>query len=309
MEESCPTISAVVLNWESYKDTASCVRSLQELDNDNIEIIVVDNGSSDDSMEILSEKFGKSIEMVCNESNLGFSGGMNAGIRIALKNDTNYVWLLNNDVIIPDDFKIQTIYKYLDQNPSVGILSPRILSDDEQKSCWFEKGFVDERSGIATHNDMQRAVFTFRQPENIDQSKKSIPSEYVPFASAFIRSEIFKNVGLLPEETFIYYEDVIYCEKVSEAGYTVQTLLNSDVLHGVNSSGSSKLAKYYQARNRIRYNITSKQISYEFILLNIWWSILVIGKHVVYTPTIIFAVVAGIIDGLRSKKGKKRYPK
>src|ERR1700756_3033913 len=89
----------LLLNWNNWKDTNECLNSLERLDYDEWEVIVLDNGSTDGSVERIREKFPE-VEIIQLKANLGFSAGNNAGIRVALERGAEYVWLLNNDTTV-----------------------------------------------------------------------------------------------------------------------------------------------------------------------------------------------------------------
>lgn len=94
-----PHVSIILLNWNSADDTIDCLNSLQSLDYENYSIIVVDNASSDGSIESISAAYPE-IQILRNSLNAGFAGGNNVGIKFAIDKGTDYIWLLNNDTMI-----------------------------------------------------------------------------------------------------------------------------------------------------------------------------------------------------------------
>src|SRR5215472_8148560 len=86
-------------NWNNWKDTSDCLASLQALDSDNWKVLVLDNGSTDGSVQRIRDRFPE-VEIVELGENLGFTKGNNAGIRLALERGADYVWLLNNDTVV-----------------------------------------------------------------------------------------------------------------------------------------------------------------------------------------------------------------
>ena len=93
-----PKIYIVIINWNGYVDTYECVESLQKISYKNFEIVIVDNGSDTKDVLKLEDKFEKVI-VISNNNNLGFSGGNNIGINYALKQNSDFILLLNNDMI------------------------------------------------------------------------------------------------------------------------------------------------------------------------------------------------------------------
>ena len=94
-----PSISIVVLNWNGRDDTLACLESVERISYPNFRVIVVDNGSADNSVAAIRAAFPK-VELIETHANLGFSGGNNVGIKRALEHGADYVLLLNNDTVV-----------------------------------------------------------------------------------------------------------------------------------------------------------------------------------------------------------------
>ncbi|NQT22324.1 MAG: glycosyltransferase family 2 protein, partial [Candidatus Omnitrophica bacterium] len=115
-----PRTSIVILNWNQKDDTAKCLKSLEKLLYKNYGIIVVDNGSKDGSPDFLKNNFSN-ITLIKNEENLGFAEGSNIGIRHALSVGTDYVLLLNNDLVVQEDF-LGILVEAAEKDSKIGIL-------------------------------------------------------------------------------------------------------------------------------------------------------------------------------------------
>ena len=89
-------VEIVVLNWNGWQDTIACIFSIQKQDYPNFHLLVVDNGSTDDSV-VQIKKAAPAVELLQTGANLGFGGGCNAGIRLALDRGADFVWLINSD--------------------------------------------------------------------------------------------------------------------------------------------------------------------------------------------------------------------
>ena len=94
-----PKVTVIILNWNGKEDTLECLASVKKIDYSNFEIVLVDNGSVDDSVEAVSEHY-PDVTLLQTGDNLGYAGGNNVGIRYALDNKAEYVLLLNNDTVV-----------------------------------------------------------------------------------------------------------------------------------------------------------------------------------------------------------------
>lgn len=97
-----PKVYIIILNWNGLKDTLECLESVFKLDYLNFEVIVVDNGSTDDSVNVILKTYPQ-VRLIENRENLGYTGGNNIGMRYAIERDADYIWLLNNDTIVEED--------------------------------------------------------------------------------------------------------------------------------------------------------------------------------------------------------------
>ena len=118
----------MILNWNGWEQTLDCVESCRRLTWSNFRILVVHNASSDGSEEILRERL-PDIEIIQSGSNLGFAGGCNVGIRRAIENSADYIWLLNNDTIV-DAEALSVLVAALENDPAAGFAGSKIYFHD-----------------------------------------------------------------------------------------------------------------------------------------------------------------------------------
>ena len=117
-------VSVIILHYNAVSDTLRCLESLRAIDYSDYEIILIDNASGDDALEMVRKYPG--IILIKNEENLGYAGGNNTGIEYALKNGASYVWLLNNDTIVEPN-TLRELICAGQEDESVGLLSPVIF--------------------------------------------------------------------------------------------------------------------------------------------------------------------------------------
>ena len=123
-----PKIITILINWNQEEDTTECLYSLRESNYKNNKVVVVDNGSIDGSIDVIKKKFPEAT-VIKNGKNLGFSGGNNVGIKYAMKERPDYIFLLNNDTIIDKDM-LNKLVEAVGKDEGIGIASTSIYFYD-----------------------------------------------------------------------------------------------------------------------------------------------------------------------------------
>lgn len=240
-----PLVSIILVNYNGMKDTIECIDSIMNIDYKNYEIVLVDNGST------LCEEFpevyqkNKRIHYLQSEDNLGFAGGCNLGCRYATEIlRTDYLLLLNNDTVVSRDF----LSRMMECNHRCGsetIVTGKIYYETDRSKLWYAGGRVDYSRGLAVH-------FT----DDKWYGDKKYPK--VTFASGCLilfPSKAFDDVNGLPEEYFLYYEDVDFCCTLQKKEYILRLCPEAVIYHKVNASTGTKsdLSVYYGSRNRLYF--------------------------------------------------------
>ncbi len=265
----------IILNWNGYKDTCDCLDSLQRLSFSHFQIVVVDNASSDNSLDnidawakqnnletvrldrayaenfmeapyavIHSSDLKRSIVLIQTGENFGFSGGNNAGIRYALTMGAEYIWILNNDTIV-DPECIDPLVESMESDGKVGIAGSCV--------AYYDRPNVVQTAGmkIRLHN---LKISHHGQGKLITDSSVSQQREVdcVPACSMLVRSKLIRDIGLMDEDYFMYHEDVDWQVRAKRAGWKVIYVPGSKILHkcGRSTSKSRFVAAYYQSRNK-----------------------------------------------------------
>ena len=127
-----PKVAIIILDWNGWPDTEECLRSLQKLDYPDFEIILIDNGSKQRFPDIGSQFDDLRIIQVKNEKNLGFTGGNNQGIEMAMDREVDYVLLLNNDTVVESDF-LSKMLAAGEADKRVGMIGPVIYDYNDRK--------------------------------------------------------------------------------------------------------------------------------------------------------------------------------
>ena len=289
-----PKVVIIMLNWRGPVDTIVCLKSLAKLDYPNFKIILIDNGSGDTSATKLDKflrNYSKPVHFIKNKKNLGYSGGNNQGIKIALKENPDYILLLNNDTLVPSDF-LGKLIEYAEKNPRVGILSPKIYNlIKDAKKVWFGGGKINWILGKAYHIEKEPA----------DNTPKE---SFVPGCAMLIKKAVFKDVGLLPEEYFFYLEDTDFCLKAKQKSWRVIYFPKAHIFHKAEQKHSLFTLYYYQ-RNRIL--LTKKFAPVYFLPLTYaYWGLKIVRHFFVsylgYPESKI--ILKAILAGLKGETGR-----
>ena len=221
-----PTVWCVIVNWNGWPDTLDCLASLRTQTYPNLTTVVVDNGSTNDSVARIRSAFPE-VKVIETGKNLGFSGGSNAGILDALGADAEFIWLLNNDTICPPD-TLEKLVRRAMADPQAGLVGSVLMyaHDPTQVQAWGG-GKVQPWIGYVTH---------FTSPVEFGRNC------YITFASVLCRSEVFREVGLLYEGFFMYCDDSDFCLRVHKTHWTTVIAEDTAILHkeGASSKGSEK---------------------------------------------------------------------
>ena len=139
-------VAIIIVNWKQYELTKSCLFSLKKINYDDHQIILIDNESNQKELKSIKNQF-KNIIIFSNERNLGFTGANNIGIKHAIKNEFEYVMLINNDTEVEKNF-INPLIDSLEKNKSLGAVQPLILNFDSRKKVWNAGGFLNKFFGL-----------------------------------------------------------------------------------------------------------------------------------------------------------------
>ena len=238
-----PSVCCVVLNWNGWRDTIECLASLAELDYGNHEIYVVDNASTDGSESRLRAR-RPALRILQSGANLGWSGGNNVGIRAALAEGCEHVYLLNNDATVRPD----TLRRLVDAAglPNAGALGSLILSADDPSEAEFTGTVMDP----ANHFPQQ----LYGPARDVDPSPAAMLA--VKGCSMLLTGAALRRVGLLAEEYFVNYDETDWCYRAVAAGFANYFVPASAVLHqgAVAFRGTtSPLYRFFTTRNRLLF--------------------------------------------------------
>jgi len=254
----------ILVGWNKWYLTEDCLKTLKEIHYDNYRVVVVDNGSDQQTKEaIKNSPLRQFFYFIENETNLGFAAGNNVGARYAFEQGADYLLLLNNDTVVDDKDFLNKLVNVAESDKSIGIVGPKIYYYDElvrqlnkevprpldyaqgkqdsgqtfvpQAKVWFGGGKLNWLKTEATHLKLEKQTET----------------DFITGCCLLIKREVIEKIGLLPEEFFLYFEDADWCLRAREAGYKCVYVPSAWIWHKVAASSGefSYNYIYYNTRN------------------------------------------------------------
>lgn len=265
------TTNALVMTKEQFLDVA-------KLDTKGIdaECLVVDNGSKDGTEEAIKNYKlpNMKYKFIQSGANLGFAGGNNVGIKDALRRGFDYIVLLNNDLILPEDMIVKLV-KYMEGSPEVGIASPKMYfakgyefhkdrykESEKGRVIWYAGGVIDADNVYTVH----------RGVDEVDRGQydKIEETDVANGAALIIRRQVFEKIGLLDASFFLYWEDADFSRKAKRAGFKVMYYPKTWMWHKVSAStggSGSPTNDYFLTRNRFYYAMCYCSLRTKFAVL------------------------------------------
>lgn len=238
-------VSVVVLNWNGVDDTLACLDSLTALTYPNFNVIVVDNGSTDDSLALLRPyKAPYPLTLLETGANLGFAEGNNVGVRAALDAGAEFVFLLNNDTEV-DPSLVGELVDAATAHPEDGVFSAKIFYHASPNVLWY--------AGAKWLADKQH--FQHVGIGEIDDGKTYediVETDYASGCALFIRADVIKIIGLMDPKFFLTYEETDWCYRARAAGFKCLFVPTAKLWHKVSASFGgveSPLQLYFYSRN------------------------------------------------------------
>lgn len=293
-----PLVAIVILNWNGWRDTRECVSACRKLEWPNFRILLVDNHSTDGSVELLRRSC-PDLEIVETGANLGFAGGNNIGIQQALNLGADYIWLLNNDAM-PAPGALAPLVDTLQKHPSAACAASKIYYHDDPQRIWFTGGAWSRR-----HLRLRQQGAGQIEQGQFDDVRE-IGS--VTGCSMLIAADKIKTVGMLAEDYFLYWEDTDWSARAQKQGYQLLLAPGSHVWHKVSATITprSALQYYYYIRNGLYFCCRHDPLSLPLLLLYTTTDVcvgLLKGNFRVAS-----GYIRGIADFVRGRRGQQVTP-
>ena len=238
-----PLVSIITINYNQLRMTCELLDSLRKLTYPAVEIIVVDNNSTEDPTNVISDKYPEA-KLIVSRQNLGFAGGNNLGIKAS---HGDYLLFLNNDTEV-DPGVLEPLVRLFETNPDAGAASSKILYYNSGETIQYAgSSRIDPFTGRS-----KRVGYREKDNGQHDQLKET---DLAHGAAMMVPRRVVDKVGMMPEFFFLYYEEVDWCESIKKAGYKIFFVPSSKVYHKESMSigKGSTLKTYYMTRNRLLY--------------------------------------------------------
>lgn len=238
-----PLVSIVTINYNTSSVTCELLASIAENSYPNVEVIVVDNASVEDPTAALLAIY-PAAKVIRSATNKGFAGGNNLGIMAATG---EYIFLVNNDTEFTDGL-IEGLLEVFHAHPDAGMVSPKF-------HYFFHKGII-EYAGYQSVDVFtgRNSMIGCKEPDQ-GQYDQISATNYAHGGGMMTKAAVLKEVGLMPEVYFLYYEEFDWCEQFKRKGYKIYYQYKSLIYHkeSMSTGKNSPLKTYYLTRNRILF--------------------------------------------------------
>ena len=255
-------LSIITINYNGLKDTCELIESLPA-DDESLEVIVVDNASTQDEASGIENRFPH-VMVIRSDENLGFAGGNNLGIQAA---HGKYLFFLNNDTILHQPSAISHLIKRLESSDEIGIVCPKIRFSWGNQQIQYA-GYTP-LSSITLRN---KSIGCGEEDQG--QYDTAHPTPYAHGAAMMVKREVIEQAGMIPECYFLYYEELDWSVMIRRAGYEIWYEPACTVYHKESQTTGriSPLKTFYITRNRLLFakrNIKGilKYVSYLYLMV------------------------------------------
>ncbi len=267
---SSPHIAVIILNWNGLEDTLECLESLQKQSYKNTSVYIVDNASTKDELKIIEQKMS-SIIAIQSDSNLGFAGGNNLGIKKALEKDADWIFLLNNDTVVDPDFLTKAI-SFTEKHPKTGIVATTMVN-------YYKRDILDNTghdllsNGDTVPRNRNHLLSSLRGANGDAAISMSIMGACA--GAALYTADMLKKIGLLDDDFFLNYEDADLSLRAIVQGWECYHCPDSIVYHKINASIKKVKNTNYSIRSqRNQYWAYLHNTPLLVIFLNLPWIII-----------------------------------
>lgn len=242
-----PKVYLIILNWNGKADTLECLSSVTKIAFPSLTTVVVDNGSTDTSVEAITEQFPE-VELLLTGCNLGYAEGNNFGMRHAIEHGADYIFVLNNDTTVAPDI-ISAFINEAQQHPNAAILGPKIYFYDRPDIINSAGGHIDYKTLARGH-----IGYGFKEDEATYSQSQSV--EWSTGCALLFKVSALRQTGLFDPNFFLICEELDLCTRTRRLGYDIRFVPTAKVWHKVSAAFEGNYSPtycYYMFRNIFHY--------------------------------------------------------
>lgn len=296
MKPASSKIGLLMLTWNQKEITMEGLESLSKLRGCPHRTVLIDNGSVDGTVAAVNERF-PTVEVLAMPENLGFCAANNRGAEFLLQDPSiEYFIFLNNDIEIAPD-ALSHLVEFMDSNPRVGACGPMIYYHEAPQTIWAAGGRIFNDLSWFPPIMRGKPDPGYRRPREVD---------YIHGCSLMVRREVIEKLGLFDERMFIYHDEVDWCFRMKENGYSVWLVPKAKLWHKVTQAVGrhSPMMIYYTARNKLLFWWKHGKIRDlpKFYAFHLWKAIRIFAK--VRNPWALIALLKAVFDAIWGSFGK-----
>lgn len=239
-------VGIVICNYNKEDAVLDCIQSILESKFTDYDLYVVDNASTDQSVQKIKEKYSTDVVLIENAENLGGSGGFNAGLRTAYEKGYPYLMCVDNDAML-DENAIGNLYDFLESHQEAGMAGAKIYHLEAPQ-------YVQQFGQKIDFENFCTEVNYFNEIED-GTMPEFLYTDSVAACALMVRRSVIDQIGFMPEENFLYWDDTEWCYLCNRAGYKVASVGNAKALHamGAKKETVNTFPTYYAWRNWITF--------------------------------------------------------
>lgn len=244
------TTGIVICNYNKSEYVRKCVASLLAQTMTERDIFVVDNASTDDSVDVLRNQYGNRITILQNEENLGGAGGFDRGLEHCLSVGYEYILLVDNDTCFAPD-ALEIMHSFLETHEDVGMCGASILYMGNPDYIQEIGGMIDYR-----HHEVRP---NYRNQKISDELPGEVECDFLAACALLVKREVVEKIGIMRRDYFVYWDDIEWARRCLDAGYRLVALRDAHVWHNWSANAVTKFnafSEYYGRRNKLRFFAT-----------------------------------------------------
>ena len=263
MQGDC--ISIIIVNWNTKDFLLKLIGSIKDAAGSLCyETIVVDNASSDGSIEAVRKEF-PSVYIIENQENIGFGGGNNLGLK---ESNCNFVAFVNPDVIL-GPLSLEILVNFLKSSSLAGLVGPKIILPDgliQSEPCKFPSPL----SGFLGKTQVRRILNQILGKDKISNSSSIRKCDYIHGSCMVAKREALEKIGVFPNDTFMYGEEILLGYRIKNIGYFVYYNTRSEILHFDDAPSDQKWTQGEKFLEKKKSEIIVNREIFHFIFFAVW---------------------------------------